>query len=68
MVITNRGDIPLGLAVWLLHDEYDYINEPNYISVTSLMKPIRHIILPPRVPKEMQESDVEAFTSRALGH
>lgn len=68
MTITNKGDIPLGLAVWLLHDEYDYVQEPNYISVTSLMKPIRHIILPPRVPKEMQQSDVSDFVARALGH
>ena len=68
MSITNKGDIPLGLAVWLLHDEYDYIDEPNYISVTSLMKPLRHIILPPRVPKELQQSDVEDYISRALGH
>lgn len=68
MAISNRNDIPLGLAVWLLHDEYDYIKEPNYISVTSLMKPLRHIILPPRVPKELQQSDVEDFVSRALGH
>ena len=68
MSITNRNDIPVGLAVWLLHDEYDYINEPNYISVTSLMKPLRHIILPPRVPKELQQSDVEDFVARALGH
>lgn len=67
-VITNRGDIPLGLAVWLLHDEYDYINEPNYVSVTGLMKPIKHIILPPRVPKEMIQQDVEDYVSRALGH
>lgn len=68
MSITNRGDIPLGLAVWLLHDEYDYINEPNYISATGLMKPLRHLVLPPRVPKEMQQSDVEDYVSRALGH
>lgn len=66
--ITNRGDIPLGLAVWLLHDEYDYIGEPNYASVTGLMKPIKHIILPPRVPKELRESDVEDFIARAMGH
>ena len=68
MNITNRNDIPLGLAVWLVHDEYDYIKEPNYISVTSLMKPLRHIILPPRVPKELQQSDVEDFVARAMGH
>lgn len=68
MSITNTGDIPIGLAVWLLHDEYDYINEPNYISATTLMKPIRHIVLPSRVPKELQQSDVQDFIARALGH
>lgn len=67
-MITNKGDIPLALAVWLLHDEYDYIDEPNYISVTGLMKPIRHIVLPSRVPPEKRESDVEDYISRALGH
>ena len=66
--ITNKGDIPLGLAVWLLHDEYDYIDNPNYVSVTGLMKPIKHIILPPRVPPADRESDVEDFIARAMGH
>lgn len=67
MAVTNNTGIPIGLAVWLLHDEYDYINEPNYISVTQLMKPIRHIILPKRVPKELQKSDVEDYVASALG-
>ena len=66
--ITNKGNVPIGLAVWLVHDEYDYINEPNYVSVTGLMRPIKHIILPPRVPPALRESDVEDFTARALGH
>jgi hypothetical protein len=68
MVVTNKGDIPIGLAVWLLHDEYDYVNESNYISVTQLMKPLRHIILPRRVPAEDRVADLEDYTSRALGN
>lgn len=66
--ITNNSGIALPLAVWLLHDEYDYVNEPNYISVTTLMKPLRQIILPPRIPQEAQQIDVADFVSRALGH
>ena len=31
MKITNNSNISLSLAVWLLHDEYDYVNETNYI-------------------------------------
>ena len=67
MNITNKGNIPLGLAVWALHDDYDYIDHPNYISATRLMKPLRHIILPPRVPKGLIQPDVEDYVSRALG-
>lgn len=68
MQITNNTDIPLALAVWLVHDEYDYVNESNYISVTKLMKPIRHLVLPPRVPMETQSMDVGDMVSRAMGH
>ena len=69
MSITKLGDISLALAVWLVHDDYDYINEPNYISATSLMKPIRHVVLPGRIPMEKRTPpDVEDFISRALGH
>lgn len=68
MQITNTSQIPLALAVWLVHDEYDYINEPNYISVTKLMKPIRHLVLPSRVPPEQQTMDVSDMVSRAMGH
>lgn len=67
--ITNSLDIPLVLAVWLVHDEYDYINTPNYISATGLMKPLRHILLPKRIPpEERQAEDVADYISRGLGH
>ena len=36
---TNDHNIPLAMAVWLMHDDYDYIHDPKYISVTTLMKP-----------------------------
>ena len=66
--ITNNSGIALPLAVWLLHDEYDYINEPNYISATSLMKTIRQIIIPPRIPAGKATADVSDFIARTLGH
>lgn len=67
MRITNQMDISLPLAVWLLHDEYDYVNTPNYISATTLMKPLRQIILAKRVPQDKQISDVSEFIARKLG-
>jgi len=66
-MITNKSNISLPLAVWLLHDEYDYQSIPNYISATTLMKPLRHIILPPRVPPQDNQVDVEDFVARAMG-
>jgi len=67
MIVTNRSDISLSLAVWLLHDEYDYLTEDNYISATTLMKPIRHIVLPPRIPYDEQQMDVEDLIASGLG-
>lgn len=67
--ITNMTDIPLMLAVWAVHDEYDYISTPNYISATSLLKPLRHLILPPRIQPEFRKpEDVADYLSRGLGH
>lgn len=69
MKITNNSGISLPLAVWLIHDEYDYVEGvENYISATTLMKPLRQIILANRIPKEQQTADVEDFVSRALGN
>jgi hypothetical protein len=67
-MITNESDISLALAVWLLHDEYDAISAENYISATSLMKPLRTIILGPRMKKQEVNVDVADFIPRALGN
>ena len=58
---TNNADIDLSVAVWLAHDDYDYVTKPNYISVTTLIKPIRQIILRGRVAA----LPVEQITLRA---
>ena len=69
MKITNEAGISLPLAVWLLSDDYDYVTGvENYISVTSLMKPLRQIILPGRIPTADRTSDVQEFIARKLGH
>lgn len=48
MPITNNSDIPLSVAVWLLTDDYDHIDEQNYVSATQLLKPLRSTILAAR--------------------
>lgn len=46
---TNLAGVPLSVAVWLAHDEYDHNPDTNTISVTSLIKPVREIVLANRI-------------------
>lgn len=68
MKITNEHGISLPLAVWLLHDDYDYVKDENYISATSLLKSTKQIILSRRVPYEDRELDVSALIASRMGH
>lgn len=66
--IANENNIALEMAVWLLHDEYDLVKKPNYISATALLKPLRHLILPSRVPpQEKVRMDVSSLIASAMG-
>ena len=67
MKITNNHDVSLALAVWLLHDEYDYVDNPKYLSVTTLLKPIKQIVMKHRVDLSDQSIDVMDFVSTAMG-
>jgi hypothetical protein len=47
---ANVSEVPLALAVFLASDFYDHDDDPNTISATTLLKPLRQIILPTRIP------------------
>lgn len=47
---ANVSEVPLALAVFLATDHYDYAPDPHTISATTLLKPLRQIILPGRIP------------------
>lgn len=47
---ANVGEVPLALAVFLASDFYDASSDPTEISATTLLKPLRQIVLPSRVP------------------
>ena len=47
---ANVSEVPLALAVFLASDYYDHCDDPNTISATTLLKPIRQIVLPSRIP------------------
>lgn len=66
-MITNTTNVPLLLAVWAVNDKYDYVVDPAYYSVTSLLKPVRQIILQKRVDASSLTPDVKDFAARAMG-
>ena len=66
-MITNTSNVPLLLAVWAVNDKYDYVVDPTYFSVTSLLKPVRQIILQKRVDASSLSPDVKDFAARAMG-
>lgn len=67
MKLTNEHGISLPIAVWLAYDDYDYINEPNYISATTLLAPLKQYVLARRIPKEDRVHDVYDFMASSLG-
>lgn len=62
---SNPANIPLSLAVWLATDEYDAGTQPNYISVTTLLKSIRQIVLSKRAETASQGCEVDIATQVA---
>lgn len=65
MNYTNQHGIPLFLAVFLATDDYDY--EPNTISATTLLKPLKQIILSKRVKPEDKLIDISSLVSAKMG-
>jgi len=52
---TNQENIPLPLAVLLASDFYEHSTNPNQISATALLKPIKRIILSNRLTGSNEE-------------
>lgn len=64
-IYTNEAAIPLSVAVFLATDHYDY--QPGVISVTSLLKPIRQLVLSRRVPPEENIPDLSSMIPSRMG-
>lgn len=64
---SNVSDVPLALAVFLASDYYDYNEDPDTISATTLLKPLRQIVLPPRIPAGSGLVDLTSMMSNRKG-
>ena len=64
---TNKNNISLPLAVWLMHDDYDYDSRDNVISATALLKPTRALVLKYQ-NKDLDKSvDIADLVSARMG-
>lgn len=64
---SNVSAVPLSLAVFLATDNYDYSADPNTLSATTLIKPVRQIILETRVPREDVTIDLAQMLPSRMG-
>lgn len=64
---TNKSNISLPLAVFLMHDSYDHDPRPNSISATSMIKPIRQLVLIAQNPDAAKEVDIMDLVSSRMG-
>ncbi len=64
--VTNNSNLPLSIAVWLAHDDYDHDSRENHISATSLLKPLKQLILSNRVDNEAKD-DIVGLIPSAMG-
>ena len=64
---SNTSSIPLSMAVFLASDNYDYQDEQHYISATSLIKPLRQLILASRVPEGSNQVDLANMVASRMG-
>lgn len=62
---ANTSSVPLSLAVFLATDNYDH--EENTISATSLIKPLRQIVLSARVPEDMTPLELVNLVPSRMG-
>lgn len=64
---SNTSSVPLSLAVFLATDHYDHNPDPNTISATTLIKPVRQIVLSSRVPESENVVDLTSMVSSRMG-
>ncbi len=67
MKYTNNAQVSLSMAVWLAHDLYDHNPDPSTMSVTTLMKPLKQIILGSRVKPKDAVPDISNQIASRIG-
>jgi len=64
---TNKNNVSLALAVFLMYDEYKYDDRSNAISATGLIKPLRQLVLSKQNPTISKTVDIADLVSSRMG-
>ena len=64
---TNKHDVSLALAVFLMYDQYDHDDRQNCISATGLIKPLRQLILSHQHSNLDKEVDISDLVASRMG-
>jgi len=55
------------MSVWLLKDDYDYNDDPTVISATTLLQPMRALVLKMQNKEALKEVDIKDLVASKLG-
>ena len=64
---TNKHDVSLALAVFLMYDQYDYDDRPNSVSATGLIRPLRQLVLSQQNKELMKTVDISDLVASRMG-
>ena len=64
---TNKNNVSLALAVFLMYDNYEYDERPDSISATGLIKPLRQLVLSKQNPALLKTVDIADLVSTRMG-
>ena len=64
---TNKNNVSLALAVFLMYDDYEYNERSNSISATGLIKPLRQLVLSKQNPALLKTVDIADLVSTRMG-
>ena len=64
---TNKNNVSLALAVFLMHDTYDYDKRPNSISATGLLRPLRQLVLSQQNKTLSKTVDIADLVASRMG-
>jgi hypothetical protein len=64
---TNKHDVSLALAVFLMYDKYDYDDRSKSVSATGLIRPLRQLVLSQQNKELMKTVDISDLVASRMG-